>query len=241
MEGQLEELSAPMEFNGELDLKELVKNATWRDLLITLVETNKLDPWNIDIVKIVDSYIGAVKKMRVIDLHVPANIILAASILLRMKSATIAVFAQDEQPAEEEVINGQRIIPTVDALVPRFRLQPNRRITLEELVSALDGAMKIKERREITVQQPTFPDSFVIKQEDIDEKIDSTYSFLKENCDSDGLSTFAQLANKFSCVESILFDLFVPILFLANRGRVILMQEKFFDEIFIKLNDDKHV
>ena len=73
----------------QLNLQEFVKNATWRELLVELVDSNQLDPWNIDIVKVVDSYIAVVRKMQVMDLHIPANIVLAASILLRMKRETI--------------------------------------------------------------------------------------------------------------------------------------------------------
>lgn len=72
-------------YSSDLNLQEFVRNATWRELLVDLIDENKLDPWDIDIIKVVDSYVSAVRKMQIMDLHIPANIILAASILLRMK------------------------------------------------------------------------------------------------------------------------------------------------------------
>jgi chromatin segregation and condensation protein Rec8/ScpA/Scc1 (kleisin family) len=53
----------------QLNLQEFVKNATWRELLIELVDTSQLDPWDIDIIKVVDSYIAAIRKMQVMDLQ----------------------------------------------------------------------------------------------------------------------------------------------------------------------------
>ncbi len=227
--------------NLEKDFEGFVKIATWKELLIDLVNTNKLDPWNIDLIKVVDGYVSVVKKMKVLDLRVPANIILAASVLLRMKSESFRVF-EIEEPHDDAVETAamERIRPEVPELVPRLRLQPNKRVTLMELMAALDEVIKIKEKRELLVQASETPVSFYVDKEDIDEKIERTFSVIVENADGTGLTTFAYLANKFSHQDSILTGLFVPLLFLAHKQRVIIMQEKFFDEIFIKLNDGKN-
>ena len=51
-----------VEVRNSSDVIALVnKEATWRDLLMDLVDKNKLDPWNIDIIEIVDSYVGVVE------------------------------------------------------------------------------------------------------------------------------------------------------------------------------------
>lgn len=218
----------------QLNLEDFVRNATWRELLYELVETNQLDPWDIDIQKVVDGYIGLVKKMKVLDLHVPANIILAASILLRLKSESLKV--PEEQPIPEpEEMAAQRVIPQVEQLVPRLRMQPGKKISLVELMQALDEVMKLKDKREMMLQNTLEPVKFVINKEDIDQKIERIYSLVEEHADSEGLTTFADLANKFTQMESILLDLFIPLLFLAHKDRIDVAQEKFFDEIFIKL------
>ncbi len=230
---------APAQLNLEENLEEFVSNATWRELLLELVQTNKLDPWNIDLIKVVDGYVTIVKKMKVMDLHVPANIILAASILLRMKSDTLKVFDIEEPQPEAEEVAAPRVLPDVPALVPRMRLQPNKKITLMELMSALDEVMKMKEQRQMLVQEESTPIQFFIDKEDIDEKIEHTFTMVKAHMDKTGLTTFAYLANKYNHAESILIDLFIPLLFLAHRQRIIIMQEKFFDEIFIKIGSGK--
>ncbi len=225
-------------YGSGLNLQEFVKNATWREFLVELVETNRLDPWDIDIVKVVDSYISAIKKMQIMDLHIPANIILAASILLRMKSDTVNILQIEEVLESDEAVQQGRVIPEVAPLVPRLRLQPKRKITLNELMDALGDAIKINEKRELFVRQRTEPIDIVIDKEDIDEKINAVYNLVKENADREGLTTFALLSKGFGSIESILLRLFVPLLILAHKGEVMLMQEQFFNEIFVKLCDD---
>lgn len=231
-----EVLTVPVISNGQLRLEEFVKNVTWRELLYDLVEKNQLDPWDIDIVKVVDGYLSIVKQMKVMDLHLPANIILAAAMLLKLKSDTLRIFElPKEEVQEEEVATAPRVLPEVPALVPRLRLQPNRKITLTELMEALDDAMKLKERKEMFAETIPEPMQFVIDKTDIDTKTENVFVLVKANADKTGLTTFASLANAFSNCESILLDLFIPLLFLAQRDRIALAQERFFDEIFVRV------
>jgi segregation and condensation protein A len=232
-------LAVTTTYSSDLNLQEFVKNATWRELLTELIATNKIDPWDIDLIKVVDSYIDAVKKMRVMDLHIPANIILAASILLRMKSDTINILQIEETLEAEEPVQPGRVPPDVPNLVPRLRLQPKRKITLNELMDALGDAIKVNERRESIVRQRAEPVNIIIEKDDIDEKMSNAYNLVKQNVDREGMTTFAQLSASFSSIESKLLALFVPLLFLAHNGELILMQDEFFNEIFVKLNSDK--
>jgi segregation and condensation protein A len=236
--------SAPAQPNLNLNIEEnlddFLRNVTWRELLVELVATDKLDPWNIDIAKIVDGYITVIKKMKVLDLHVPANIILAASILLRMKSETLRVFEIEEQAEEAEEAPGiPRVLPEVQPLVPRMRLQPNKRVTLYELMSALDEIMKMKEKRELMFEAASTPIQFYIDKDDIDQRLELVYKMVHDNADKAGMTTFAYLSNRFDRADRVLLDLFIPLLFLAHKQRIIMMQEKFFGEIIIKLNDGK--
>ncbi len=223
----------------ELDLPEFVQNATWREVLIDLVATNRLDPWDIDLVKVVDGYLAAIRRMKVLELRIPANIILAASILLRMKSDTISIFSmvEEELPPDGDSIAAERVRPDVEQLVPRARMQPNRKVTLNELLDALNGAMKMEEKRMVEHEREIAPVSFAIDKVDIEDKMERVHLAIKESLDKEGLTTFGTIAKGYTSPADILLDLFVPVLFLAHDGKITVMQERFFDEIFIKLLD----
>jgi segregation and condensation protein A len=223
----------------EMDLQEFVQNSTWRELLIELVTSNQLDPWDVDISKVVDEYLSAIRKMKVLELKVPANIVLAASILLRMKSDTLSIFAptQEETPADPMEMRSER--PNVEALVPRARMQPKRKVTLEELLLALDSAIKVEAERKIEHERMVAPINIVIETEDIDEKKEKLMERITSIADKEGMTTFSILSSEFLDAEKILTNVFVPILFLAHENKIGIFQEDFFGEILIKITGEK--
>ena len=76
----------------DLPITSIVAKPSWKQVLIELVMTERLDPWNIDIVVVADSFFNYVKKMEKFDFHIPANIILASAILLKYKSNAIRFY-----------------------------------------------------------------------------------------------------------------------------------------------------
>ncbi|HUC38520.1 MAG TPA: segregation/condensation protein A [Candidatus Acidoferrum sp.] len=226
----------------ELDLQEFVQNATWRELLIDLVSTNQLDPWNIDIAKIVDHYLKVIKRMKVLDLIIPANMVLAASILLRMKSDTITIFSTtEEQAVEEQIVQQARVRPEVEPLVPVARIQPKRRVTLSELLEALDQAMKIEQKHKVEHEREMTPINLFIDTVDIEDKKKMVQSTIERSLDKEGVTTFAIISKGVQNLESALLDLFVPLLFLAHENRVAVLQDQFFGEIFIRMIEGEKV
>lgn len=223
-----------VEVNTSSDVIDLVNNeATWRDLLLDLVDKNKLDPWNIDVIDIVDKYIDTVKKLKVLDLRVPANIILAAAILLRLKSNYISL--QDYAETEEASEAGfERPNIVVDTLNFRLRLPPTRKISLTELISALDEAMKIKETRLSPSEKPVPFVPIKLENFDIEAETEKLYDIMKENVDKSNMVTFSYMS-RLSSINDPLLGLFIPLLFLVHKDKVTIIQEKFFSEIIIAL------
>ncbi len=226
----------------ELDLQEFVQNATWRELLIELVSTEQLNPWDIDLEKIVDRYLHAIKRMKVLDLRVPANMMLAASILLRMKSDTLTIFSINEEPvAEEGGPQELRVRPEVEPLVARARIQPRRRVSLAELLDALDQAMKMEEKRSVEHLREITPVNLVIDDVDIEDKKNMVQGAIEKYVDKEGVTTFRMISQGIENLESLLLDMFVPLLFLAHDNKVSVLQDQVFGEIFIRLMEREKV
>ena len=59
---------------------------SWRTILYDLVKTEQMDPWNINITLLTKKYIDTIKEMPEHDLRVSGKIVLAAAILLKIKS-----------------------------------------------------------------------------------------------------------------------------------------------------------
>ncbi|MEM3827295.1 MAG: ScpA family protein [Candidatus Micrarchaeaceae archaeon] len=231
-------------YYGSFDLEELVKNAMWKDLLVELVQSNKLDPWDIDIAVIAEKYLHAIKRMKVLDLHIPANIIFAASLLLRMKSEMLQLFDLEAQDAVQESDGepGDGIpleVPNVPDIIFKMRTQPKRKITLEELMDALEEAIKKQNKREMREAEIRAPVQIKINMEDIGRRMQRVLDIIKGHVDQYKMLTFTELERSASKTDSVLLDIFVPLLFLAHRGYIALSQESFFDEIFIRLKREE--
>ncbi len=221
-----------VEVHNSSDVINLVySESTWRDLLIELVDKNRLDPWDIDIVELVGKYLETIKRYQVLDLKIPANIMLATSILVRLKSDAIT-FQDYEQQGEiaEEIITGRPDI-IVDPLNFRLRIPPKRRISLSELLTALDEAIQIKETRTTIIPKQPITLPITIESFDIEAETEKLFALIKKNVDKSKMITFSQLSS--ASENDVLLGLFIPLLFLAHQEKVSLIQEKFFSEIII--------
>ena len=59
---------------------------TWQSLILDLVRVQNMDPWDIDVSKLSQDFIGMLKKMQELDLRISGKVVLAAAILLKLKS-----------------------------------------------------------------------------------------------------------------------------------------------------------
>ncbi|MCL5100558.1 MAG: segregation/condensation protein A [Candidatus Marsarchaeota archaeon] len=226
---QLEELK---DSHQKIDIIDFVKDATWKDILMELVRKNKLDPWSIDIVEVIDKYLELVKTLKVMDLRVPANIILAAAILLRLKSEVVGITEEVIEQDEEPQVSRPAV--QIEDLIPKLRPPMKRRISLNELIEAMDEAMKIRETRS-NRQVNTISMPIPFTHRDIEEEIEKVYNVITKNADKKGMITFAQLIRTLN-TTNVLLELFIPVLFLASKQRLQLLQSAFFGEIIIALD-----
>ena len=215
-----------------LPITSLVAKASWKELLVELISTEKLDPWNIDIVKVADSFFKIVKEMQKFDFHVPANIILACAILLKYKSRVLAFHEEPEELLEEPPEENGGALPQLEL---KGRIPPKRPITLNELVGEMERVMKYdKVERRVPKPVPMPIVDFNISEYDIESEMEKMHERLKGEADSEGLVLFSSLVKKAEPTEVIMA--LNPILHLAQRKDIALKQDKFFDEIFIRVS-----
>ena len=65
---------------------------SWRTIIYDLVKTEQMDPWDINITLLTQKYIEVIKEMQEHDLRVSGKILLAAAVLLKMKSSDAKQF-----------------------------------------------------------------------------------------------------------------------------------------------------
>jgi len=202
------------------------------DILLQLVTMGKVDPWNIDIVDITEKYIERIREMRDLDLRVSARAILAASILLRMKTEALLYTKEDDGEEQKEE---ERIRVDVDPYVPPLR-RAERYYTLDDLIEALMDALeetekrKPKKKKEVKIEEEIFVvDDFRV---DIEKHVNKLYEIVRElYSNTKDKIAFWELV--FDPSPKIVARTFLYLLFLANMGKIELIQEEPFGEIFV--------
>jgi segregation and condensation protein A len=216
----------------------------WQAILYDLINTEQLDPWGIDINVLATKYLDKVRELEEHNFFVSSKVLLAAALLLRMKSEILLhedirglddiLFGKKEEKSyKQERIELDDDIPD---LIPRTPLPRARKVTLQELMSALGGAIKTENRRikrivldkqhemEATVNLPR-------QIINVRDRMRAVYGKLKDFFSkNEGGVTLSDFAGK-SNEEKI--DAFVPLLHLDHSGKVWLEQEGHFDEIWI--------
>ena len=201
------------------------------DILLQLVQMGKVDPWNIDIVDLTEKYIQRLREMRELDLRVSARAILAASILVRMKSE--ALLRGDEEESKEK--GEERIRVEVEPLTPPLR-RVERYYTFDDLVEALMDALEEaekrkprKKKREEIEEEVFVVDDFRV---DIEKHVNRLYEIVRKLYEETGRPIrFWDLV--FDPSPKIIARTFLYLLFLANLGKVDLLQDEPFGEILV--------
>ena len=222
---------------GRLELEDLVSNPTWKEILMDLVVSEQFDPWNLDIAQITAKYLDRVKKMKEFDLHLPANVILAAAVLLRLKSETLKL-ETEEQVAEPETYIDDNPIGEVQMLHLRMRVPPKRTITLADLVNALEEVMTMEKARVQRSEERVHVMELKLPKYDIAKEMAATLERAKKLADENGWLSFTNLLKgKQKGNEAVIFT-FLPLLYLESENKIFMLQEKLFGEILININPD---
>ncbi len=222
----------------------------WQEIIYDLINTEQLDPWDIDITILSNKYLEKIKEIEEADFFVSSKVLLAASLLLRIKSEILLnryiksideiLFGKKEQPKYSlERIELDEDIPE---LIPRSPLPRFKKVTLQELMESLNKAIITENRRikrEI-VTKDTFREAAIAlpkRKFSIKNKIIEVYRNLKEKFKKD------KEKNKISYNEFVnnnreekIFS-FLPLLYLEEQKKVWLEQEKPFEEVYIWLKD----
>ena len=220
-----------------INLVDLIEQPAWKTILIDLVKSEKMDPWAIDVIELADKYLQKINRLEHANLRIPANAILALAILLKLKARTIRLTPVEE--IEEEITKGmsEEELRAFEDSIPEFRSGRQVRqgkVSLDELVSSIEDILDKTRTKQSILRNKEIPEFAVqLTEEDIDKKIEEIYARIQKHADSQGLLTFSQLLENKTPLEMV--NVFIPMLFLINQGKINAWQEEWFGEIFISL------
>jgi segregation and condensation protein A len=233
-------MATQMQLQSFYHLESMVSKPTWKDILLDLMSTNSIDPWDIDLISLSDAFIKKVREMERMDFAIEANIILAASILLKYKSNYLKLLSYqselNEFPAD---VAAEGAVEEIPELTLSSRIPPRRQITMEELMQEMESIIKYdaEDRPHIPRGSITEVMDLELAGHDIDHDLEHVMKIVKENTDSEGWSLFSRISDP-SDVQKTVYTL-LCLLYLVQMGSLDLKQDKLFGEIFIYMKDGK--
>jgi chromatin segregation and condensation protein Rec8/ScpA/Scc1 (kleisin family) len=222
-------MEEPKYINEEKIIRTIIVGSDWQEVLTTIVIEDGMDPMSIDIIKLTDSFMGYLKKVQKFDFRIPARFVLIAATLLFMKCESL--LSEEEEKGRME--GGQ--MPNIDmnnipVLTPPLIRKPTRKVTLSELINALNRAMEFKERKEekkFRIRDAV--ERLIEPEEDIEIKISRIFDKIVTNREIN----FSDLVPVWKKIEIV--ETFIPLLHLETRGMVVCEQEEMFKEIKIRI------
>ncbi|MBN1793228.1 segregation/condensation protein A [Candidatus Woesearchaeota archaeon] len=222
---------------------------TWQNIIYDLVKREGMDPWDIDVSEIAHKFLQMLKKLKEMDFRISGKVVLASALLLKIKSNRLI---------EEDITALDNLMSSVDEpeslldefdmeeggkhkrergqpLMPRTPQPRKRKVSVYDLIKALEKALEVEVRRSPVYVPPKVKLS-VPKAVDVGELINEVLVQVQGHYDKQGegqVLTFSQLVPSDSKEDKVYT--FIPLLHLENQRKVDMDQKVHFGEISIHL------
>ncbi|MBN1646183.1 segregation/condensation protein A [Candidatus Woesearchaeota archaeon] len=219
---------------------------TWQNIIYDLVQTEQMDPWDVNVSLLSAKFIEKLRELKELDFRISGKVVLAAAILLKIKSTRLV---NEDMLALDNIINsvedpvdlieelGEHLqLPDDERkqrLVPRTPQPRKRKISVFDLVTALEKALDLEAKR-----PPKVTDKATLKRPEkkfeLGEMIASVYTQVKSHFDNKTERLkFHELIPSDSKEDKIYT--FIPLLHLENQRKVDMSQKVHWGEIDIAL------
>ncbi|MBW2996243.1 segregation/condensation protein A [Candidatus Woesearchaeota archaeon] len=224
-------------------------DVTWKTILYDLVRSEQMNPWDINISLLAQRFLDTVHEMREMDLRVSGKIILAAAVLLKIKSRRLVgedmlnldrLINQSDEDEDEGLLDelqddfaGEREVLRDAKLIPRTPQARKRKVSIHDLVDALQKAVEVKKRR-VMRDIPAVEIKIPEKKVDVSELMHGVYSKIRRFFSrSNKKLTFSKLIPSDSKEDKVFT--FIPLLHLENQRKIDMKQYRHFGEINIEM------
>jgi len=136
-------------------MRMITSPSSWEQVIYEVIAFEGLDPWDLDLTKLVEGFLEYMKGLEQMDFKIPAKYVMVASTLLRMKSDHLPLLNYFQEQENGDVVEeGSEIIagteePALNPLTIPPRRLPQRRVVISELVQALRKVLGTQKRRKL--------------------------------------------------------------------------------------------
>lgn len=227
------------------------------EILVEMAKSNKIDPWNIDIVDVTDKFLRELVDLKSHNLRLTGRTLFFAAVLLRLKSDILDdnnTITQEDEIIDEleetldefgaEKVNINNVISLDEALERRTSVRLNRKrvVTLKELIKQLEFYEKVEKRKSIKNAQDrasrrvksyadfTSEDILDMAHEEyIEDGIENLHEILLKLFETNEKVELSELNS--TGMDKI--STYITLLFLAAKSRIDLVQDEFYSDLYI--------
>ncbi len=206
------------------------------EMLVDLVISEEMDPWQIDIAEIANRFLQKVREMATINLRLSGKTLLTAAILLKMKSESLVPREEPQSTIDDFFIGSYADYEEtsgIAALALPMRRQVERKVTLFELVEALQRAIGEEMLRKNFPKQGRTQPKLVIQidEESIKEKIANVLERIQNLAKMHEVIKFSELLTEKT--RRGIVEVLLCLLYLDSQRKITLWQKELFGEIFV--------
>lgn len=213
------------------------------EILLNLVKSGDINPWDIDIVDITDRFLAYIEDMKIMDLRISGRTLLYAAILLRMKSTGIVV--EENEDDDFGFDDEMDFYDIEDYPIPKLPIRrvATRPVTMQELINELKKAenVEFKRRERLRIRKVIETEAATIDEvlgiaheENIIERVallgDQLTNLFKDR-------TCVQFSDIVNGDRSEKVMTYISLLFLATDKKIMLYQKELFGELYIHPGD----
>ncbi len=237
-----------------LDIIVKKDDVSWKALIFGLIESEQMDPWDISISLLSRRFLDELKRLKEMDFRISGKVVLASAILLKLKAdrlqtEDLAALDNIIQSVEEPMELGlddltryteEHTPEELPALIPRTPQPRKRKVSVYDLVEALEEALELEANRPErtparvldTIEPPENHIDISVIIREIYDKVHHHYEVRKNPA---GSLRFTHLTRSEDPRDKVMT--FIPLLHLETARKVEMEQAEHFGPINVHLLD----
>jgi len=217
---------------------------SWQEIIYDLINSEQLDPWDINLSSLSQKYLEKIRNLEEANFALSSKVLLVASLMLRIKSELLmnryikdlddVLFGKKPEQVQQklriELEDGE-----IPELMPRTPLPRFKKISINELMQALNKAIKTETRRDFKkeVEREQFERTKLLmpkKTISLANRVRIINSKIKNLFQKHKKIKFSEFAGPKNQDK---IDTFIPLLHLDTHSKLYLHQPEHFKEIWI--------
>lgn len=219
----------------------------WQEIIYDLINTEQLDPWDINIMILTEKYLETIQKLEEADFFISSKVLLAAALLLRIKSEILLnqyiksideiLFGKKEY-LESKKLERIELDGQIPRLIPKSPMPRFKKVSLKELMDALNKAIITENRRikKEIVKSNSIREvgiSFPKRKLSIQDKIKEIFSKIIYSLEENKNEKRIHYNNVVGGEKHEKIFSFAPLLYLEHQKKIWIEQNEHFGDIYI--------